>query len=160
MDGISIIPVTRENLPLLETALRQLASDLGDVYVADRSALEAAVCGPQASCLALIALQHGTPVGAVLATQVFSTTRGGSGMFVSDLWVAESSRGRQLARRLLARTLHEAERRNDGCFLKLTVYDDNPGARAAYDRLGFVAQTDETNMFLTGAPLKKLKGTE
>lgn len=78
-------------------------------------------------------------------------------MFVSDLWVAESARGKGLARRLLAATLREGARRNAGRFLKLTVYQDNPKARAVYDRLGFAAQAGETNMILTGAPLETLR---
>lgn len=159
MAGIDIAPVRRETLPQLETALQRLATDLGDTYATDRSILADAVCGANATCLALIALEDGVLAGAVLAMPVFSTIRGGSGLFVSDLWVAESFRGKGLGRRLLAATLREGERRSAGRFLKLTVYDDNPRARAAYDRLGFTAQTGETTMFLTGAPLDTLKET-
>ncbi|SNR43392.1 GNAT family N-acetyltransferase [Puniceibacterium sediminis] len=157
MDGIVIAPVGTADIPLLDAALRQLATDLNDRYTADQATLAAAVCGPGADCLALLATRNGSPMGAVLAAPVFSTMRGGAGLYVSDLWVTESVRGKGLARRLLASALQHGTQRNAGHFLKLTVYRDNPGARAAYDRLGFTGQPDETNMTLTGPALENLK---
>ena len=159
MQGIVIAPVMPGDVPLLDAALRQLAADIGDDYTADQAGLGAAVCGPEASCLARLATLDGSPVGAVLAAPVFSTIRGGAGLFVSDLWVAEPARGNGLARRLLAEILREGARRNAGHFLKLTVYHDNPGARAAYERLGFSPSAGETNMSLTGHRLEDLKQT-
>lgn len=159
MDEFSITPVTQGNVASLDQALRQLAADLGDDYRADGAKLAAAVCGPGASCLAVLAMRDGGPMGAVLAAPVFSTTRGGAGLFVSDLWVAQGTRGKGLARRLLARILQEGARRNIGGFLKLTVYHDNHAARAAYARLGFSASVGEANMVLTGAALETLRET-
>ena len=159
MEGITIAPVKQGEIGLLDHALRLLASDLGDPYTTDTATLTAAVCGPSASCLALLATRDARPLAAVLAAPVFSTKQGGAGLFVSDLWVEETARGRGLARRLLAATLHEGMRRGMGRFLKLAVYHDNPGARDAYDRLGFSAHADETTMVLTGAALETLRET-
>lgn len=153
MDDIVIMQVTHSEVPLLEATLQQLASDLGDDYAADQATLAAAVCGPDTGCFALLARQTVRPVGAVLAAPVFSTTRGAAGLFVSDLWVAKPMRGKGLARRLLEATLHEGTRRSAGRFLKLTVYHNNPGARAAYHRLGFTVQADETNMVFASQSL-------
>lgn len=158
MDGISIVRADRSGLSLLDMALRQLAADLGDRYLADPAALNDAVCGGAGSCLALLALRDGQPVGALLASAIFSTMRGGAGLYVSDLWVARQVRGQGLARRLLAAALAEGDRQNAGRFLKLAVYDDNPGARAAYDRLGFQPSLREMNMVLEGPALDRLKG--
>ena len=66
----------------------------------------------------------------------------------------------RLARRLLAAALREGTRRGSGTFLKLSVYHDNPTARASYDRLGFTAQSGETNMVLTGHALDNLMEAE
>ncbi len=159
MDGIVIAPVTQDTVPLLDAALRRLATDLGDDYLADQATLSAAICGPASGCFALLASSDEGTMGVVLVAPVFSTMRGGAGLFVSDLWVAASARGKGLARRLLAATLQEGARRHSARFLKLTVYHDNPGARASYDRLGFAASPDETNMFLTGAALETLRET-
>tara|TARA_R110002096_G_scaffold319292_3_gene513526 strand:+ start:1347 stop:1829 length:483 start_codon:yes stop_codon:yes gene_type:complete len=159
MKGIAIALVAQAGIPLLDNALRQLGADLGDDYRVDEAALEAALCGPAPACFAPLASRAGKPVGAVLAAPVFSTSRGGAGLFISDLWVAQGLRGQGLARQLLARTLHEGAGRNAGHFLKLSVYRDNPGALAANGRLGFSVSADELNMVLTGAPLKTLKET-
>lgn len=159
MDRTRIARVMADDIPALDTALRALAAHLGDAYETDIETLAFALCGPAAPCLALLATRDRHPVGAVLAAPVFSTMRGGAGLFVSDLWVAEEARGQGLGRRLLARTLKEGARCNAGRFLKLSVYHDNPEARAAYDSLGFTAHADETAMFLTGAPLSILKET-
>lgn len=159
MSGIVIAPVARGKIGLLDFALRQLAVDLGDPYTTTPSTLAEAVCGPSARCLALLATRESTALGAAVATPVFSTRLGGAGLFVSDLWVAEHVRGAGLARRMLSATLREGGRQDAGRFLKLTVYDDNTGARAAYDKLGFTASAGETNMFLAGAALETLKET-
>ncbi|MGY9047410.1 hypothetical protein P775_13555 [Puniceibacterium antarcticum] len=39
-----------------------------------------------------------------------------------------------------------------GRFLKLSVYDEIPDARAAYAWLDLTAQVGETTVFLTGTP--------
>lgn len=156
MEDVSITPAGPGEIPLLDSALRQLAADLGDAYLSDEVALEAALCGEAPRCLALLATRRNAVLGAVLASPAFSTMRGGVGLFVSDLWVAASARNQGLARRLLAAALREGVRRGSGAFLKLSVYHDNPTARASYDRLGFTAQSGETNMVLTGHALDNL----
>ncbi len=157
MRDVSIAPAGAGEIPLLDSALRQLAVDLGDPYLSDTSALEAALCGEAPCCLALLATRRSAVLGTVLASPVFSTMRGGAGLFVSDLWVATSARNQGLARRLLAATLREGARRGSCGFIKLSVYHDNPAARASYDRMGFTAQTGETNMVLTGRALDNLR---
>jgi ribosomal protein S18 acetylase RimI-like enzyme len=153
----TIAPVSEAELPLLEAALRALAADLGDDYRADQCTLAAAVCGPNATCLALLATKAMREIGVILAAPVFSTTLGGSGLFVTDLWVAPAERRNGLARQLLASAAHEGARRNMGRFLKLVVYDTNLHARATYEHLGFAAHAGETNMALSGKALHNLK---
>lgn len=157
MDGITIVPVGQSEIRILDAALRQLAADLGDPYNTELATLAAAVCGPSATCVALLALRDGKQMAATLAAPVFSTKQGGAGLYVSDFWVAQQARGLGLGRRILAATLREGAAQDCGRFLKLTVYHDNQGARAVYDKLGFAESAGETNMFLTGAALATLK---
>jgi len=159
MSDIKIARVTLKEITLLNQALRALAVDLGDDFLTDEDTLCEAVCGANAPCIALLAHAGGEPLGIALASRVFSTVRGGAGLYVSDLWVAKAQRGKGLARRLLALTAQEGVSLNAGHFLKLTVYHDNPQALAAYDQLGFIRQVDETNMILTGTGLAALKET-
>jgi ribosomal protein S18 acetylase RimI-like enzyme len=159
METVFIAPVTDSEIASLDAALRHLSQDLGDQHAADPDRLAAAVCGPDSVCLAVLAIRDGEPVGALLASPIFSTVRGGAGLFVTDLWVAASAHRTGLARRLLAAALHEAAYRNAAHFVKLAVYDDNPGARAAYEKLGFIVQATETNMTLIGTALETLKAS-
>lgn len=150
---ITISPVTCDTVALLHHALTRLSDDLGDTHMASLSELEAAGFGVASSWQAMLALRTGVPVGALLASPVFSTTRGGLGLFVSDLWVDGEMRGQGLGQRLLGCALREWS----PVFVRLAVYDGNAGAQAFYTRAGFVPQ-DETNLILHGAALDRLKG--
>ncbi len=145
--------VTPETLPAFHAGLRHLSNHLGDAHRADGDALGAALFGAHPFALGLMAEDS---TAALLAMPVFSTIHGGTGLYVSDLWVAEAARGTGMGRRLLSAALNQtiwgAPR-----FLKLTVYEDNPGARAVYDRLGFEPQEADTVMLLHGVRLGRLK---
>ncbi|WP_050527812.1 GNAT family N-acetyltransferase [Pseudorhodobacter aquimaris] len=143
-----IYPVTKADIPMLHQALAQLSQDLGDQHMASLAALTAAA----PLWRAILAVDE-APKGALLATPLFSTTRGGVGLYVSDLWVSAEARGQGLGQRLLSAALQQWR----PVFIKLSVYDDNTRGRAFYERAGFVAQ-DETNMILQGAALDRLKG--
>lgn len=146
---ITIAPVTLPLVPQLHHALTRLSADLGDTHVASLAALTEAA----GTWRALLALDGETPVGALFAAPLFSTTRGGLGLYVSDLWVDGALRGRGLGPRLLAAALAEW----DPVFVKLSVYAQNAAGQAFYTRSGFAPQ-DETNMILHGAALERLKG--
>ncbi|WP_113912219.1 GNAT family N-acetyltransferase [Roseovarius dicentrarchi] len=145
--------VTPETLTAFHAGLRHLSDHLGDAHRADADALGAALFGPQPFALGLMAAD-GT--GALLAMPMFSTIHGGPGVYVSDLWVAEAARGSGMGRRLLSAALNQTIWGTPR-FLKLTVYSDNPAARAVYDRLGFQPQDADTVMLLEGAPLTVLR---
>lgn len=144
-----IKPVSPADIPLLHQSLGNLSRDLGDRHLASLEALTEAA----ATWRALLAMEGEVSVGALLAAPLFSTTRGGAGLYVSDLWVAEVMRGQGLGRRLLAAALTEWA----PVFVKLSVYADNEAGQAFYERLGFDAQT-ESNMILHGTALERLKG--
>lgn len=150
---IIISQVTCDDVGLLHHALTCLSDDLGDTHMASLSALEAAGFGATPAWQAMLALRSGQPVGALLASPLFSTTRGGLGLFVSDLWVDTAMRGHGLGQRLLAHALREWS----PVFIKLSVYQDNPRAQGFYSAAGFASQ-DDTNMILHGAALDRLKG--
>ncbi len=157
MDEITIRKAVRSDAARLDAALRNLAVTLGDPHNTDLATLTAAGFGPDPAFGAVLALDNiGTIVGLAMFSPVFSTVKGGAGVYVSDLWVSEAVRGRGLGPRLIAGVAAEAGRPR---FMKLAVYDNSPGARRFYDRMGFVPMAGETIMILDESGLDALKGT-
>lgn len=130
-------------MPDLARALEALSTHMGDTHRATEEALARACLGAFPACHGFLARSGTDVAGAALVSPVFSTTRGAPGAYVSDLWVADEFRGRGLGRRLLCVAGEFAARNWRARFLKLTVYAENAGARAFYERLGFeVAERD------------------
>ena len=93
MTKIVISPVTEGEIHQLDVALRALSSEMGDRHVATVATLKAAFAQEHQAFHALLASRASEVVGVIVWTPVFSTTRGGGGLFVSDLWVASTSQG-------------------------------------------------------------------
>ena len=136
-DTVTIRPAGAADMATLAAALERLSADMGDTHRADAATLTAACTGPDPACHGLLAFAGAQVVGAALLSPVFSTTTGCAGTYVSDLWVSRAARGTGLGRRLLRAAAEEGRARWQAGFVKLAVYDDNPAARAFYDRLGF-----------------------
>lgn len=120
--------------PALNTALRQLSTELRDVHSASDSDLEAALTS--GTVQAILADDKDT-IGVALFSPVFSTTNGGYGAFVSDLWVRQEYRNRGIGTMLLDAVLDRSRELWGARVTSLVVYDDNHDARAFYASLGF-----------------------
>lgn len=141
--GISL--VGPEDIADLARALEALSADMGDTHRATGQELARACLGDAPACHGLLSRQGGAVVAAALISPVFSTTFGAAGAYVSDLWVANAARGQGLGRFLLRAAAKYSAHKWQARFLKLTVYAENTGARAFYDRLGFdMAERDLT----------------
>lgn len=157
MNGIRIKRAELEDAGRLHFALTRLSADMGDMHAASLDCLTRHGFSQMPAFLGLLAIQDDLTVGALIASPVFSTTRGGAGLYVSDLWVAEEARGAGLGPRLLASALDHAPESWTVTFVKLAVYHDNPAARRFYERLGFEPRQDETVLDLQGPALEKLR---
>lgn len=136
----------------LARALEALSGDMDDTHRATVTVLAHACFGEGAACHGLLARRDGAVIGAALVSPVFSTTYGAAGAYVSDLWVADAARGQGMGRALLRAVAGFAWEKWRARFLKLTVYAENTGARAFYDRLGFdMAERDLTCLLAAGA---------
>lgn len=157
MTKVTIAPVSRDEIPQLDVALRALSSEMGDRHIASVETLKTAFTSGHSAFNALLAHKAGHVVGALVWTPVFSTTRGGGGLFVSDLWVAPSVRGCGIGKKLLERAISVADSSSGALFLKLAVHRTNPSAYTYYTHLGFKEEADMSTMILEDAPLQSLK---
>lgn len=159
MSEIRIKRAEREDVDRLHSALTQLSRDLGDTHVASPDDLLRHGFSEPPAFFSLIATRQSETVGVLIASPLFSTTRGGAGLYVSDLWVAETTRGEGLGKRLLSAALELAPASWSVTFLKLAVYHDNPNAHRFYQRLGFEPREGETVFDLRGAELTNLRNS-
>lgn len=152
--------VGRNDLSLLDTALRALSKELGDQHPATIPFLEQAGFGPTPAYYALLAVDGSdTLCGAVVFSPAVSTTLAATGCFISDLWVAHTARGDGLGRRLLLQAAEVSKAKWGADYLKLAVYDGSSEARAFYTKLGFAARKGETTLLLNDSGLSALNGT-
>ena len=107
---------------------------------------------PRFACL--LAEVDGAAVGFALYFDIYSTFEGRSGIFVEDLYVAESARGLGIGRQLLVRLAKLATER-DGRRLDLFALHWNP-ARGFYERLGFRHNPDWLHYRLADDALTRL----
>ncbi|MXN63904.1 GNAT family N-acetyltransferase [Stappia sp. GBMRC 2046] len=161
MADVVIRRAGREDVAALHHALAELSADIGDDHGAGEADLLRHGFGPEPAFQALLAqpLDTGEVLGVAVYSPVFSTVRAGAGFYVSDLWVSQAARGMGLGKRLLGQVVAQAPQDWTVRFLKLAVYDDNPSARAFYERLGFVTDPRETYLSIVGEALDALKET-
>ncbi|XHC10442.1 N-acetyltransferase [Labrenzia sp. ac12] len=159
MSNITIRRAERADAERLHAALLQLSADMGDTHVAGLDDVIRHGFSETPAFFALLAIRSSDDrtLGVLQASPVFSTTRGGTGLFVSDLWVDGEARGEGLGQRLLAASLNLAPDSWTPIFLKLAVYHDNPDARRFYERLGFAPREGETVFDLRAPALDKLR---
>lgn len=161
MSALVLRRATRDDAGRMNAALACLSADLGDPHQATPGDLATAGFRPEPAFHAILAEDRAGDANAPLAgvavySPLFSTMRGGAGVYVSDLWVAPAARGTGLGRRLLQAVRDDAERVWGVRFLKLAAYEDNPSALAFYARLGFVHHEHERYLTLDAAGLAAL----
>lgn len=158
MQPFIIRSVEKRDLNLLDSALRALSDELGDEHRASMEFLDQAGFGCTSAYYALIASNaNETLCGAVVFSPVMSTTLGATGLYVSDLWVAQSVRGLGLGKQLLAHAADAAHIRWGANYLKLAVYDRSIQARRFYHQLGLIERQGESTLLLDGRKLDALK---
>lgn len=145
-----------EDLPQVMAGLRTLAGDLNDPFDAAPEVLQAALFGPQAHSVCLLARGGDGPRGLALCSPFVSTVLGHACIYVSDLWVAPEARGRSLGRGLLIAAARDGQARWQAQALFLNVYTESTGAIAFYRRLGFEISQRVNRGALSGAAFRTL----
>jgi GNAT superfamily N-acetyltransferase len=141
------------------TFIRDLAryERLEHNVVATEEDLRRWLFGDQRIAETLLAIEGGEPVGFALFFLNFSTFLGQPGIYLEDLFVRETARGRGVGKALLRALAALATARGYGR-VEWAVLDWNEPAIAFYKRLGAIVLDDWRVCRLTGAALDDLGG--
>jgi GNAT superfamily N-acetyltransferase len=133
----SIRPCRPDDAETLATLIRELAvyERLEDHAKATADDLRRNLFGPRPYAEAMVAEVDGEAVGFALAFHTFSTFRGQPGLYLEDLFVRPSHRGRGIGKALIATLARLAAERGCGR-LEWAVLDWNESAIAFYRSLG------------------------
>jgi len=154
---VNIRAADRSDAPLILAFIRELAAyeKLAKDVVATEDTLAATLFGPHPAAEVLIAELDGEAVGFALFFPNYSTFLGKAGIYLEDLFVRPSARGRGVGRALLSRLAAIATERGCGR-LEWAVLDWNESAIGFYEKLGAEPQSDWTTYRLTGEALSSL----
>jgi GNAT superfamily N-acetyltransferase len=154
---LRIEPAIEADVPLILGFIRELAEyeRMLDKVVATEAGLREQLFGARPGAEVVIARSEGQPVGFALYFHNFSTFLGRRGLYLEDLFVRPSHRGRGVGRALLAHLARNALERGCGR-LEWWVLDWNEPAIGFYRKLGAEPMSDWTVFRLSGAPLAEL----
>ena len=145
-----------EDAPAIAEMLVRMGEDLNDPPSANAATIRADGFGATPRFSVLIAEAGGRAMGFTLYFPHYSTTRGGPGAYVQDVWTAPEVRGQGLGAALLAEVAARAARDWGAGYLALSVHGHNEGAERLYSRLGFAPDRELRPMALTGADFTAL----
>ena len=143
---------TADDIDQIDRLLRGLIAylDKSRLYTPDRTALQRYGFGDRPLFHALLAERDTEPVGLCIYYPDFSTWLCRPGVFVLDLYIDPDCRGSGLGTRLLTETIRQAGQQWEAAYLKLSVDRLNQPALAFYRRLGFLEDTANQMLVLTG----------
>lgn len=139
--------------------LRELAEyeKLVPIFAMTETSIARDFLGSSPACSCDIAFEDGRPIGLATWYWTFSSFRSVRGIYLEDLYVRDSVRGRGYGKALLAHLARTA-RTNGGAYVSWSVLDWNQPSIEFYERLGakrvegwFVYQIDSD-------PFAKLAG--
>jgi len=157
MSEIEIRPATPQDVPLILTFLRELATyeKLAHEVVATDADMHAALFGERPVVETVIGSLDGEPVGYALFFPTFSTFLGKPGLYLEDLYVRPAARGFGVGRSLLEHLARLTVERGWGR-LEWSVLDWNEPSIAFYKKRGARPMDEWTIFRLTGESLHRL----
>ena len=156
---ISIRPATPNDVPTVAFLIRALSQyeKLEHEVTMTEDRLRATMFGPRPYAEALLAEDDGKPVGFALFFHNYSTFLAQPGLYLEDLYVPESHRGKGIGKSLLVQLAKIAVERNCGR-LEWAVLDWNVDAIGFYEKLGAKPNSEWTVYRLTDDSLNGLAG--
>src|ERR1700681_1715655 len=158
---LSLRPATRADLPLIVQLVRELATyeRAPDSVVATEADFLRDGFGHSPRFHVLLGEWNGEPAGFALYFYNWSTWLGRPGLYLEDLFVRPSVRGKGYGRALLERLAQIAQERGCGR-MEWAVLDWNDPAIQFYKKLGAEPMTEWTVFRLTQEGIAKLAGSE
>ena len=156
-EEIRVARAEESQIPLILSFVRKLAEyeRLSHKVTVDEALLRKSLFGPHPAAEVVIAFWREQPAGFAVYFHNFSTFAGRPGIYLEDLFVEPSFRGRGIGKSLLVYLARLAEER--GCArLDWAVLDWNEPAKGFYRKLGAEPMDDWTIYRLSGAELKNL----
>lgn len=157
MTSLSIRPASKNDVPDILALIRELAQyeKLAHEVVTDEATLAHTLFGEKSYAEVLLAEENNTTVGFCLFFHNFSTFLGRPGIYIEDVFVRESHRGRGIGKQFFAELARIAAERGCGR-IEWWVLDWNETAITFYKNMGAVAMDDWTVMRLTEDKFKLL----
>jgi GNAT superfamily N-acetyltransferase len=148
---------TERDLGLILRFITELGAyeQLSDEVTVTEKELRESLFGPQPAAEVVIAYAGDEPAGFAVYFHTFSTFLGRRGVYLEDLFVVPSWRGRGLGRRLLAYVARVAVERDCGR-LEWSVLNWNELALGVYRKIGARPMNEWTVQRLTGDALRDL----
>ncbi len=158
--SFEIRTTTKADVPIILSLIRELADyeRAPDAVVANEAGLREVLFGAERSAKVLLAFDQGEPVGLAVYFYNFSTWLGRPGLYLEDLFVRPSVRGKGYGRALLERLARIAQERGCGR-MEWAVLDWNDPAIQFYKKLGAEPMTEWTVFRLTQDGIAKLAGS-
>ena len=152
-----IRPATRADVPTILRFVQELAAfeREPDAVEATESMLADALFGPRPAAEAVIAEEAGEALGFALFFHNFSTWKGRRGLYLEDLYVTPSARGKGVGGALLRHLAAIAVERGCARF-EWAVLDWNADAIAVYRRIGAVGLEEWTVQRVEGEALRRM----
>lgn len=157
IEGFRLRPAVEDDVPLILRFIRALAEyeKLPHEVVATEEVLRESLFGARRSAEVVLGFDGDEPVAFALFFHNFSTFLGRPGLYLEDLYVDPSSRGRGFGRVLLAYLAHLALERGCGR-LEWWVLDWNEPAWRFYDSIGARPMDDWTVHRMDEAAMESL----
>src|SRR4028118_1181227 len=157
MPEIALRTATERDVPLILSFVRELAEyeRLSHEVVATEELLRAALFGERQAAEVVIGNYGDEPAGFALFFHNFSTFLGRPGIYLEDLYVTPSLRGRGVGRAMLAYLAKLAKKRDCGR-LEWSVLDWNQPALKLYKSIGAPPMDDWTVFRVTEETLHGL----
>lgn len=155
--GLTIVPATKNDIRLILSLIKELAEyeRLAHEVVATEEILTETLFGEHPYAEVIIASYDSEPVGYALFFHSYSTFLGRPGMYLEDLFVRPSHRGKGFGKALLATLAQMAKERKCGR-LEWAVLNWNEPAIGFYKSLGAKPMDTWTVYRMTDEPLTQL----